>query len=407
MESLPATLRQMSVLVTLLRRYLLPRHGNLLSFALWISVAGVALGVVQLMVVLSVMTGFIELFERNYTRISSEIIVVPRPDSTVAENIPASIIGTEGVAAISPAELAQGMIVRNGVGGVVIEGIDRQTTESVTPWKSIWLAPPRADLEAKNPYWIWMGTQLAKKLNVSVGDSVDMMVAEGKSRRIIPFVLSAIVKFGIYDHDLRYVRVSIDVLNEIFHRHHLEPLYKVKVKDGYSVDAVAESLRTQLGRRANVKKWSDVHHNVFLAVNHQKQLLFLILQIVVGLAAMNVVNLLMMSAHQRKRDTAILRAMGMRFSQVLQFFVLQGAAVGLVGVVSGLVLGLIACGLIEHFQPSLLSEAVYNSTRLPMRLRWSDVALIGGSGFALCLVFSFIPAIGAALSRPVGTLRYE
>jgi lipoprotein-releasing system permease protein len=397
----------MSALVTLLRRYLLPRHGNLLSFALWISVAGVALGVVQLMVVLSVMTGFIELFERNYTRISSEIIVVPRPDSTVAENIPASILGTPGVQALSPAELAQGMIIRNGVGGVVIEGIDRATTEQVTPWKSIWQAPPRLDLEAKNPYWIWIGSQLAKKLNVKVGESVDMMVAEGKSRRIVPFVVTAIVKFGIFDHDLRYVRVSLDVLNEVFRRHHLEPLYKVKIAPGYTVDGVAQALRASMGKRVNVKRWSDVHHNVFLAVNHQKQLLFLILQIVVGLAAMNVVNLLMMSTHQRKRDIAILRAMGMRFSQVLQFFVVQGAAVGLVGVLSGLVLGFIACGFIEHFQPALLSEAVYNATRLPLRLRWSDVGIIAGSGFALCLVFSFIPAMGAALSRPVGTLRYD
>lgn len=378
-----------------------------MSFALWISVAGVALGVIQLMVVLSVMTGFIELFEQNYTRISSEIIVVPRPDSTVAENIPASILGTEGVQALSPAELAQGMIIRNGVGGVVIEGIDRATTEQVTPWNKIWQAPPRADLEAANPYWIWIGSQLAKKLNVKVGESVDMMVAEGKSRRIIPFVVTAIVKFGIYDHDLRYVRVSLDVLNEVFRRHHLEPLYKVKIKPGYTVDGVATTLRNAMGKRVNVKRWSDVHHNVFLAVNHQKQLLFLILQIVVGLAAMNVVNLLMMSTHQRKRDIAILRAMGMRFSQVLQFFVVQGAAVGMVGVLSGLFLGLIACGFIEHFQPSLLSEAVYNATRLPMRLRWSDVGIIGGSGFALCLVFSFIPAMGAALSRPVGTLRYD
>ncbi len=406
-EDLPVSLCRMSALLALLQRYLLPRQGNLLSFALWLSVAGVALGVVQLMVVLSVMTGFIELFERNYTRISSDIVVVPRPDSVVTENLPASILAVPGVAAITAAEIAQGMLLKNGVGGVVIEGIDRDTTNGVTPWEDIWVSAPRVDLEKANPYWMWIGVQLAKKLGVKVGDSVDLMVAEGESRRVVPFVVTSIVKFGIHDHDLRYVRVDIQVLNEIFKRHHLEPLYKLRVKAGYDVDEVASALRASLGKRVNVKKWSEVHQNVFLAVTHQKQLLFLILQIIVGLAAMNVVNLLMMSTNQRRRDIAILRAMGMRFSQVLQFFLVQGAAVGMVGIGVGIVFGIGATYLIEALQPALLSEAVYNVTRLPMRIRWPDVGLIALSGFACCVVFSLIPAFGAALSRPVGALRYE
>ncbi len=397
----------MSALATLLKRYLLPRHGNLLSFALWVSVAGVALGVIQLMVVLAVMTGFIELFEQNYTRISSEIIVVPRPDTTLGANLEASLLKVSGVEAITAAELAQGMVLKNGVGGVVIEGIDRLTTDKVTPWNVILRAPPLKGLEEKNPYWIWLGSQLADKLGVKAGDTVDLMIAEGKSRKVVPFVVTAVAKFGIYDHDLRYVRMDIHALNELFRRHHLEPLYKVKVAQGYTIETVAENIKRELGRGVNVKKWSDVHQNVFIAVSHQKKLLFLILQIVVGLAAMNVVNLLMMSTHQRRRDIAILRAMGMRFSHVLQFFVFQGATVGMVGVLSGILLGYVACGLIELVQPSFLSEAVYNATRLPLKVRLGDVALIGGAGFVLCLVFSFIPAVAAARSRPVGALRYE
>ncbi len=398
----------MSALITLLRRYLLPRQGSFLSFALWLSIVGVSLGVVQLMVVLCVMSGFIDVFERNYIRISSQIVVVPKPQSLVNENMPASILNTPGVQALTAVELAQGMIVRKGsVGGVVIEGIDRETAAQVTPWEQIWVNPPRRDIEERNPYWMWMGTQLAKKLDVNVGDSVDLLVAEGQSRKVIPFVVSAIVKFGIYDHDLRYVRVGIEVLNEVFRRHHLEPLYKLKVADGASVDTVAAELKQSLGRRANVKKWSEVHQNVFLAVNHQKRLLFLILQIIVGLAAVNVINLLMMSTHQRKRDIAILRAMGLRFSQVVQFFVVQGAVVGLVGVVSGLVLGLAVCAAIERLQPSFLSESIYNVNHLPLLIRWADIGWVALSGFILCLVFSLLPALGAAMSRPVGALRYD
>jgi lipoprotein-releasing system permease protein len=397
----------MSALYTLLQRYLLPRQGNLLSFALWLSVAGVALGVVQLMVVLAVMSGFIDLFQRNYTRISGEIFVIPRTESMLSENIPASIMAVPGVKAVTSAEFAQGMILKDGVGGVVIEGIDRETTGLVTPWNEILVAPPQAELEAKNPYWIWLGVQLAKKLNVKVGDTVDLMVAEGKSRRIIPFVVTALSKFGIYDHDLRYVRVDINVLHEIFKKYHLEPRYKVKTVPGEGLERVHGELRLQLGRRANVKLWSDIHHNVIQAVNHQKRLLFLILQIIVGLAAVNVVNLLMMSTHQRKRDVAILRAMGMRFHQVVQFFVIQGAVVGMVGIGLGIGLGYVVCGLVEKYQPTLLSESVYNVTRLPMQVRGSDIALIASLGFLLCVVFSLLPALAAARQKPVNSLRYD
>ena len=378
-----------------------------MSFALWLSVAGVALGVAQLMVVLSVMTGFVELLERNYARITSDIIIVPRTGSLVSENVAASILKVDGVAALTPAEIAQGMVIKDGVGGVHIEGIDRDTTANVTNWKEIWLQGPDLELEKKNPYWLWMGDQLARKLGVKLGDTVDLMVAEGQSRRVIPFTVTAITKFGIYDNDLRFVRVDLKVLSEIFRSHHLEPIYKLRVAPGYTVDAVAASLHEQFGARANVKKWSEVHQNMFMAVKHQRRLLFLILQIIVALAAMNVVNLLMMSTHQRRRDIAILRAMGMRFSQVVQFFVAQGALVGMVGILLGIGLGFLFTALIGEFQPQLLNEAVYNTNRLPLRVRGSDVGLIALCGFVLCVVFSLIPALGAAASRPVGALRYE
>ena len=247
----------MSVLTTLLRQYLLPRHGKLLSFALWLSVAGVALGVVQLLVVLSVMSGFIELLEGNYTRITSDIVLFPKPESTVNENIPASALAVPGVQALTPVELAQGMVLKGGsVGGVMIEGIDRETTQQVTPWESVWEVRPDLRREAANPYWIWLGTQLARKLGAKVGDVVELLVAEGQSKRVIAFEVSAIVKFGIYDHDLRWVRIGLPVFNEVFRRHHLEPIYRLKVAKPHSVDAVAIALKETLQRRVSVKKWS-------------------------------------------------------------------------------------------------------------------------------------------------------
>lgn len=398
----------MPSILLLLKRYSFPRRNNLLGLALWISVAGVVLGIVQLVVVLAVMSGFLDLFRINYTRISSEIVVIPRHRSLHQEAFQTTISQVPGVQAVSPAGLAQAMVIgKGGIAGVVLEGVDRKTTSDVTPWKQIWRKPPDAKIEKDHSYWIWLGEQLAKKLNVGVGDRVEVMVADSKTRKVIPFVVSAIVKFGIYDHDLRYARIDLGVLNEMFRRFHLEPFYKTKVKAGLSIAAVAADVRKELGQFATVKQWSDINQNVFLAVEHQKRLLFFILEILVGLAAVNVVSLLLMSAHQKRRDIAILRTMGMRVWKIVGLFVMQGAMVGALGVSLGVILGYAACAVLRVVQPSILSEAVYNVSKLPLDVRTRDVALIAGVGFLVCVLFSFLPALRAALRRPVDALRYE
>lgn len=397
----------MRALRLLLHRCLFPEKGNLTALALWISVAGVALGIVQLMVVLSVMSGFQNFLRDSYTRITSEIVVIPRNSRDAGPEFRMGLNGSAGVAAVSPFALGAGMILKNGVGGVILEGIDFESSAKVTPWESIWLEKPLHAEQTKTPHWLWLGKQLADKLKVKRGDTVNVLVAEGTSKKIIPFTVTAITKFGIYDHDLHYARIDLATLRTLFKKEGVEPMYKVKVKPGAEIDATAEALKDKLGATASVKVWSEINQNVFLAVEHQKKLLFLVLEIVVALAAMNVVNLLMMSSHQRKRDMAILQAMGLRLRSVILFFVAQGAAVGAVGIGAGIVLGLGVCRLVERFQPAILSEAVYNVTRLPVRVEFFDVAVVSVVAFVLCVVFSLLPALRAALARPVDALRYE
>lgn len=380
----------------------------MLGLALWISVAGVILGIAQLIVVLAVMSGFLDLFRVNYTRISSEVVVIPRHRSLHQESFQTTIGQVPAIEAVTPSGLAQAMVLgKGGIAGVVLEGIDRKSSASVTPWDSIWMKPPDSKLEAGNSYWIWLGEQLAKKLHVGVGDKVEVMVADSKTRKVVPFVVTAISKFGIYDHDLRYARVDLNVLNELFRKFHLEPFYKCKVRPGFSIDVAADQLRAELGQFATIKRWNDINQNIFLAVQHQKRLLFFILEILVGLAAVNVVSLLLMSAHQKRRDIAILRTMGLRVWKVVSLFLVQGAMVGLIGVTLGVVLGFAACGLLQVLQPAILSEAVYNVSKLPVRIEAKDVMLIAGAGFLVCVLFSFLPALRAALKQPVEALRYE
>lgn len=398
----------MGAILFLLRRYLLPDRASLLGLALWISVGGVALGIVQLMLVLSVMSGFQKMLRDNYTHITSDVIVIPRHSRLKDPQFALDIASVKSVVAATPSGLGQGMILKDrGVGGVVLEGVDMASSGRVTPWRSIWTAKPLTDEQERNPYWLWMGAQLAAKLQVKPGDRVNVLLADEESKRIVPFVVTAITKFGIYDHDLRYAYIDLRVLEELFHRQDLEPMYKCRIKEGASSGDVADRIREKMGKIVTVKQWSDINQNVFLAVEHQKKMLFLVLEIIIALAAMNVVNLLMMSSYQRRRDVAILRAMGLRLRGVILFFVAQGAAVGMVGVVCGVAAGYLVCHLVERFQPALLSEQVYNTSRLPIRIEVTDVAIVCVVALILCVLFSLLPAIRAALMRPVKALRYE
>lgn len=391
----------MSAIWALLKRSLVPSGGQILSFALWISVVGVMLGIVQLIVVLSVMSGFQQFLQKTYTDISSDLVVIPRGSAVVPTN---DLLETEGVLAVSQFNLGQAMLTKEGAAGVMLEGIDEATTESVTPWSRVWREAPNVFPDPKHD-WIWIGSQLARKIGAEKGDTVNLFIP-GKNK-IYPLRVTAVTKFGIYEHDLRYARVELGHLGELMQGELGSPMFKVAIKEGAKHEDVQWNINKRFGETVRVRLWSDVNQNLFKAVQHQKLSLFAILEIVIALAAMNVVNLLMMSAQHRKRDVAILRAMGLRRSQLFAFFVAQGGAVGTVGIIGGVGLGLVACEFIKIFQPSFLAESVYNVTRLPIKVAWGDVGLIVFFAFLICLLFSIIPAIRAALQTPLDALRNE
>lgn len=397
----------MGAVLFLLRRALLPDRGGLMSFALWISVGGVALGIAQLMLVLSVMTGFQQMLAHHHTRITSELVVLPPREQKASPFFRKKLAKVPGIVGVTPFGFGQGMVLKEGVGGVVLEGIDLETSRSVVPWDEVWVQEPDWKLQGGTSHWLWVGAQLAKKLRIRRGDRVNVLIAQDKGRQIIPFTVTAITKFGIYDHDLRYARMDLRLLERLFGRKGFEPMYKTRLGEGQDVHQVAAEAQALLGEYVTVKPWSEINQNVFLAVEHQKRVLFLVLEIIVALAAVNVVNLLMMSAQAKRRDTAILRAMGMRFSQVVAFFVGKGAAIGLLGTGFGVGLGLVLCAAAEVLQPEILSESIYNVTRLPIQVEATDVALVCAVAFLLCVLFSVLPALRAAVERPVSALRYE
>jgi lipoprotein-releasing system permease protein len=399
----------MGPILFILRKYWWPERGGLVGFGVWISVVGVALSVALLMVVLAIMSGFTEIFQRNYTRIESDIVVAPYSSAEISGEIASALNAEAAVQAFTPIKLSQGMVLKNGVGGVVLEGVDWKTTGQVTPWNELWVEKPK-DYGKPFPqeaHWIWLGEPLAKKLRVHAGDWVDVLITDGRARRVIPFLVTGISKLGMYDHDMRFARMDLQVLDDLFRKYGLEPRYKVKLKKGADINVVAKRLAGRLKGRATVKKWSELHVTVLQAVEHQKKMLYLILQILVGLAAMNVVSLLLVTAHLRRKELAVMRAMGMRAHQLFELFILQGLGVGVIGVGVGMALGGAVCFLFQNFQPSFLSESVYNVTRLPLDVRPWDLVWISCGGLIISVLFSAIPAWSLIRQQPLEVLKQE
>ncbi|MBI4405077.1 MAG: ABC transporter permease [Deltaproteobacteria bacterium] len=394
----------MKTVFLLLRRTLLPERKSLMSLAIWVCVAAVAIGIAQLMLVLAVMSGFQQMLRDNYTRITSELVVM---GSRKVSGLEKKLSSLKAIKALTPFQLAQGMLIKNGVGGVYIEGIDLASTSSVTPWKSIWETEPLWELQKSNPYWIWLGSQLAQKLQARPGDKVTLLVVEEGRKTYLPFVVTGITRFGIYDHDLRYAQTALKTVQAVFKRTDAENMYKLKLEQGVDEAAMAREIRAAISPRLNVRSWKDINQNIFRAVEHQKKLLFLVLEIVVGLAAVNIVSLLLMSAQLKRRDLGILRAMGLKKGQVFSFFLLKGTIVASLGIAFGVVLGLLTCELVKRFQPALLSESIYNVSRLPVRVEGVDVLTICAAALLLCMCFSIWPAWRVALSKPSEALRYE
>ncbi len=393
----------MTLFFWLLKKTWLPERKSILSFALWIAVFGVTLGVIQLTVVLAVMTGFQNLLQRNYTRISSEIVVIPKTMPDSKPDMIRSLSGVPSVQAVSPFLMAAGMLIKEGVAGAVLEGVDYDSSKRVTPWQEIWLEEPLWDLQKSNPQWIWVGEQLARKLNLTRGATVDLLIAEGEERRTVPFVVTAITKFGIYDHDMRYAQIDFSTLQTLFKKQKLEPMYKVLTTG--EVDSSAHEIKQMLGQAAAVKKWSDINQNIFLAVEHQKGMLHVILQLIIALAAVNVMNLLIMNSQSRKKEIAILKALGVRANTLVIYFVGHGLLVGVIGITLGLFFGTLFCRFAEWLQPTLLSESIYNVSKLPFQVNAMDSLWIAIGSMLICGIFSVIPALRAAYAKPINTLR--
>jgi lipoprotein-releasing system permease protein len=405
------------------RRYLRASRGNrFVSFISTISMAGVAIGVAVLIVVLSVMNGFErEVRQRILSLTSHASISALNFRLGDWQDAAARVRDNPDVLAAAPFIEDQALLIAGAKSsGAVVTGVlpedERQVTiiaEKVTAGSFTALAP--------GEYGIVLGTELAKALGVALGERVVIVTSlrtttpAGVMPRMRTFKVVGLFSAGMYEYDRNLAYVHLADAARLYRMGEDVTGLRLKLADMFKAPLVVRQLASALGGGYYVDDWTRKHANFFRSIQLTKSALFIILLLVVGVAAFNIVSTLVMVVKDKRSDIAILRTVGASPSSVLAIFLTQGVAIGVIGTLSGVLLGVLISinleSLIHGLEALLglqfLDARVYFITDLPARVEWSDVVQISLTAFVLCSLSTLYPSWRAARTQPAQSLRHD
>jgi lipoprotein-releasing system permease protein len=405
-------------------RYTRARRGSgrnsFISFIAFVSMAGIALGVAALIVVLSVMNGFQEELRNRILSVASHIEVrglpVLKDDGAVAT----AALANPHVRAAAPYVLGQAMLSAGDVNrGALLRGIDPAREDTVA---DIGRHMRAGSLAALRPgeWGIVLGGDLARALGVRMGDPVVVITPQGTLTpagtlpRVKSFHVVGIFEVGMFEFDSGLALVDIDDARKLYRLDGVSGV-RLKIDDLFTAPAVARELAAAMPESAEVRDWTRSHANFFRAVQIEKRMMFIILTLIVAVAAFNIVSAQVMTVTDKQADIAILRTLGAAPGSIMAIFIVQGALIGLIGTVIGVVGGILLAVNIDVVVPAIervlniqfLDKSVYYISDLPSDLQRGDVLTIASLAFVLALAATLYPAWRAARVNPAEALRYE
>jgi len=398
------------------------RRTQFISFITLTSVLGIALGVTALITVLSVMNGFeAELRERilgmtAHTTISGRYGQLEDWQS-LAERT-RQLPHVQGAAPFT-----QGQVMVNAdrqVSGTLVQGILPELEASVSEVANNMVVGHLADLKS-GEFGIVLGAELASHLGVLVGDKITLITPQVNSTpagilpRLKRFTVVGMFKVGMYEYDRNMAMIHVDDAGKLFR---IEPAVsglRLKLDDVLNAPVIAQDLADTLGDEYRLSDWTKAHSNFFRAVQTEKRVMFIILLLIVAVAAFNIVSTLVMVVTDKRGDIAILKTQGLSNLAVMGIFIVLGCVIGSIGTLIGTLGGVILALNVETIVPAIekafgvqfMAADVYYISEVPSKLIWSDVYWIAGMAFLLSLLATLYPAWQAARINPAEVLRYE
>ncbi|MHB8066382.1 MAG: FtsX-like permease family protein [Desulfobaccales bacterium] len=401
-------------------RYLrgIKRQKGFISLSTVISMAGVALGVMALIVVIGVMTGYTQEMKKKILGISAHILLLKGgAQFTDHEQVAQKVRTLPGVSEVHPFIYTQVMISSTeGFSGGVLRGIDPAVLAAGGP-QGLELQQGRwGDLTAAGTAEapaLAVGNEMAQKLNLTVGSYLNVIsplgtrTATGRQPSMKTFRVGAIFHTGMYEFDSGLMFLSIPRMQEFLGLGSQVTGLEVQVTDIYAADRVAQAIDAKLGSPFFTRDWQKMHRSLFLALQMQKVVMFIILTLIILVAALGVASTLFMMVMRKTRDIAILKSMGATTRSVIQIFLLNGSLIGAVGISLGTLAGLALCEALKRYQFIKIPKDIYYLDTLPVQIQALDLLYIMAAALAITVVASLYPSWQAARLDPVEAIRHE
>ena len=398
------------------------RRTQFISFITLTSVLGIALGVTALITVLSVMNGFeAELRERILGMTAHATVTGRSGELTNWQEVDAKLKNYPHVEGAAPFINGQVMInADRRVSGTMLNGISPEIESRVSEVGAKMTAGKLSDL-VPGQYGIVLGAELANYLGIMMGDKITVISPQINSTpagilpRMRRFTVVGIFQIGMYEYDRNMAIIHIDDAAKLFRMDNTVSGLRIKLDDLFNAPQITRGLANTLYDDYQVSDWTLAHSNFFKAIKTEKTVMFIILLLIVAVAAFNIVSTLVMVVTDKRGDIAILKTQGLTSRSVMGIFIVLGTVIGVVGTflgtVGGILLAINAGAIVQtiesFFKVHFLPAEVYYISQLPSKLVWSDVYSIAGMAFILSLLATIYPAWQAAKINPAEVLRYE
>ncbi len=398
------------------------RKNHFISFISFISIAGIALGVMTVIVVISVMNGFDRELKTRMLSMVSHATISTFGNEYLADwqHAVKKAVQHPEVVGAAPYINSEVLIQGSRTEGALVRGVAPELEENVTQVNEKMRYGSLGDL-APGEYRIVLGAELAAVLGVGPGDTVMVYAPQFKTTavgivpRVKRFTVSGIFEVGMYEFDSKLAIVHLQDAQRLFRTGKGVEGIRLELKDLMRAPVVSRELARNLGGFYRVRDWTQQNVNFFKATQTERMVMFIILSMIVAVAAFNILSTLVMLVTEKQSDIAILRTQGLSSGQIMGIFMVTGVVIGLVGTVLGTAAGVVTAWNIDvivpvlerFFQTDFMSADVYYVSEITADLKWRDVLTIVSVSFGLTLLATVYPAWRASRVQPAEALRYE